>query len=1024
MLRSGIVRAALVALAVGLLATACIESRDGGLVGLLHERPGDAATTAAGTPGAVRIMEIPAATGRPAPIALDLPAMRKALRRGELAIQLADGTHYPVLVESERFDFGGRSTFVGKVKTRTGMQSAVLTFGKDAVFGVLPMPDGRKLSVSTTNGIVGVALAGGIIPPGMEGHAGSDVVLPGPDGKPVRADTGKEKPTAEPAPWHAPSRRAGSTRVAAQAVPEPMAEVRVDVLGLFGDDLVAYRGSVSAAETEIVSMVAIASQAHLDSGSRVRFNVAATRRISFPADRYSGALLDDLYANQIAGLDVPGARDAAGADLVFILHNYVAGDPACGVTYLASMENRSNVDDELAYSVSGTGLCGPYTVAHELGHNLGAMHDRATSTVAGNVSYGAYSYSFGYKACVGVGDEAEGFATIMAYQDSGDCYKERLGYFSTPSVQACFGMACGEVDRADNVRGFNRIATAVAAYRDRPGSLSVADIEDIEPRSGETRWIGVPIRLTGVAPAGGVTINARIVGGTATPGLDYEAEPETTLAIPAGERSAKLMIAILPDEAVEGDETILVHVDANADVARADAIVTIADDDPRVIIRGAMRFSPGSKPDVPIPMNVYGADGINDYYGMEVTPPDFRYEIPAVAGFTVTLQAQPSAPYSPLSLQLGQVDTDIQHDYDIPLGARVSGRLLVPQGGPVPQQPVEVQAMTESQGLTVFASSWLLMPGEAFDYLAPPGTKVTIIAPPTLSYAPYRTVIDRVDGEQVSDIVLSTLPSMVVTSRDDTFDEENPGEDGGHAVVMIELSAPAPEQGVTFHYTTVPGSAKPGEDYVATSGNLRIEPGGTMELVLVHLAGDSRPEEDEDFYVDVDGVAGAIVGNPRARVIIRDNDGPEPPPSLITLSGATQQYEGNAGTGNVLHAVVRLSAPAPDTGVVIAYYTVSGTAMAGEDFVPVNGKLTFAPGETETTIDITSLGDGVSEPDEYFDFVVAPIRGATLASSSPLRFVLFDDDAPRRPAPIPGQPVPCLQAGHGAPAKPGLVPCH
>jgi hypothetical protein len=1024
MVRSGIVRTALAILMAGLLVMACVASRDGS-VAALQRVTGHAGDQAQGAskPAVVRIMAIPASTGRPAPIELDRDTMRQALRRGELAIQLADGTRYAVRIESERRDFGGRSTFVGRVKTRTGMQSAVLTFGPDAVFGVLPMPDGRTLSISTTNGVVGVALSGGIIPPGREDRPVPDYVVPG---QAAHADSTRAHARAAALLPGTPASLAGQPGGRQALRPgEPgdeapgastLPEVRIDLLGLYGDDLVAYRGSAAAAETEVASMVAIANQAHIDSGSRVRLNLAAMRRISFPEGRYSGDLLGDLRANQIAGLDVPSARDAAGADLVFILRNYVPGDPACGIAYLASMENRSNVDDGLAYSVSGTGLCGPYTLAHELGHNLGAMHDRATSTAAGNTTYGAYSYSFGYTACVGDG----GFATIMAYQTSNDCYKDRVGYFSTPSVQDCFGMPCGEADRADVVRGFNRIATAVAAYRDRPGSLSIADVEDIEPRSGDTRWVSVPIRLTGVAPAGGVAIKARIVGGTATPGVDYEAEPETTLSIPAGERSASLLIAVLPDDAVEGDETIRVHVDANTDVARADAIVTIDDDDPRMIIRGAMRF-PGSKPGAAIPMVVYSGDGINSDYVMQVAPPDFRYEIPVVAGFTVTLQAQPPAPYAPLYLQLGQVDTDIQHDYDIPLGARVSGRLRVPQGGLAPEQPVEVEATTQYQGLGFFASSWRLMPGESFDYLAPPGTKVTISTSSSPPYAPYRKVFERIDGDHVSDIQLSTLPSLVVSSRDDAFDEENPGQDGGYAVVLFELSAPAPAEGVTFHYTVAPGSAEPGADYVPVSGNLRIEPGAQMESVLVHIEQDTLAEGDEDFYVDVDDVVGAVVEIPRSRVVIRDNDGLAPPPS-VALSGAARQYEGAAGTRDAFHAVVRLSAPAPEGGVEIAYYTASGSATAGVDFVPVVGKLTFAPGETETTIDIPWLGDDLAESDEYFDFIVQPLRGAVPAPASSIRFVLRNDD--QRPPSVPQSP-PCLAARKegGHPGMPGLRPC-
>src|SRR3546814_20992212 len=52
------------------------------------------------------------------------------------------------------------------------------------------------------------------------------------------------------------------------------------VLGLYTDDLVELRGSVSAAETEVTNLFAIANQAHLDSATGVQLKVAALKRVS------------------------------------------------------------------------------------------------------------------------------------------------------------------------------------------------------------------------------------------------------------------------------------------------------------------------------------------------------------------------------------------------------------------------------------------------------------------------------------------------------------------------------------------------------------------------------------------------------------------------------------------------------------------------------------------------------------------------------------------------------------------------
>lgn len=113
-------------------------------------------------------------------------------------------------------------------------------------------------------------------------------------------------------------------------------------------------------------------------------------------------------------------------------------------------------------------------------------------------------------------------------------------------------------------------------------------------------------------------------------------------------------------------------------------------------------------------------------------------------------------------------------------------------------------------------------------------------------------------------------------------------------------------------------------------------------------------------------------------------------PSAPALSIADAAIaEGDAGT-KALRFTVRLSA-ASTSNVTVSLATRNGTAIAGSDYIAASGSLTFAPGQTARTFDVTLNGDRTREPSETFQVVLSNAVGAPIADASATGTISNDD---------------------------------
>ena len=106
----------------------------------------------------------------------------------------------------------------------------------------------------------------------------------------------------------------------------------------------------------------------------------------------------------------------------------------------------------------------------------------------------------------------------------------------------------------------------------------------------------------------------------------------------------------------------------------------------------------------------------------------------------------------------------------------------------------------------------------------------------------------------------------------------------------VTLSA-AYDQTVTVNYATQNGTAIAGEDYLATSGMLTFAPGETTKTITVEVLGDTTPEPNETFSVNLSGASAnaSIAAFYYASGGILDDDGYPGEPCDPTSGGCSTE---------------------------------------------------------------------------------------------------------------------------------------
>ncbi|MGM9426711.1 beta strand repeat-containing protein [Hydrogenophaga sp. MI9] len=188
-----------------------------------------------------------------------------------------------------------------------------------------------------------------------------------------------------------------------------------------------------------------------------------------------------------------------------------------------------------------------------------------------------------------------------------------------------------------------------------------------------------------------------------------------------------------------------------------------------------------------------------------------------------------------------------------------------------------------------------------------------------------------VDGQGVGTVVNDDpLPSLSI--NDVSLVEGNSGST--NATFTVSLSTVS-GQTVTVNYATADGTATAPGDYTSTSGTLTFTPGQTVRTITVPVIGETLPEANETFFVNLSGATNATLADNQGAGTITNDDvpvtlSPASLPGGTVAAAYSQTVTASGGVGPYSFSVTAGSLPA---GLTLSSGGVlSGTPTAGGTF--------------------------------------------------------------------------------------------
>jgi hypothetical protein len=503
----------------------------------------------------------------------------------EVELELPGGARHLYLHESSIEHGGGLSTWIARSPISGDNERAIVTHGPQGAFGWMKTADGEYHIRPSGRGYDLLALRE------PDDHTpkfgGSDAVPGAPDAPGIEKLKGQ--PTLAPGGVH--------KSLSAKVTPTPV--VQIDVMLIYTRDL-AQKVGPAGVMPMLYNTIATLNQILADSEVAISARLVYAALIDYPNGDYPSlfgtpgtlAAMEGLLGNasyfQALTWGPGSIRDTVGADFVALLRDGPTDTGGMArilrnpVTY-----PTSTVTESAAYSVNnGCRLgCGGL-LAHEMGHNMGNMHDPATDGDGTTTLYpGVFPYSFGYYSCAngltcnpwvsgGCTGISKGCANAVP-NDFGDVmsyFGPKVFKYSNALLSNCVPpggnvgtpRACGGAfpapappSSSNLALSMNNARGALSAYRNQtiaslPGSVQFTASE-YSGSEGATLTFTVT-RMGGTS--GTLSVGYTVSAGSASAGTDFTLASGTLTWINGDGANKTVTVTLAADTIAEGFETV------------------------------------------------------------------------------------------------------------------------------------------------------------------------------------------------------------------------------------------------------------------------------------------------------------------------------------------------------------------------------------------------------------------------------------------------------------------------------------
>jgi len=575
-------------------------------------------------------------------------------------------------------------------------------------------------------------------------------------------------------------------------------------------------------------------------------------------------------------------------------------------------------------------------------------------------------------------------------------------------------------------------ATATSAGGDT-SEFSNALIVSIPPQfrftapthsTGESGNVAVSIERTG-DPSGGASVGWSTMAGSAS-GTDFTGGSGTAIFVP-GQIVHVLNIPIAPDTIDEGLESFNVTLSAPSagyEVGTpAVTTVDITDDDPppSISIAGTST-NEGNAGNTPLTFNVTLSAASGQTIAIDYTTSNGTAaagsDYAAAAGMLTFAAGETSKTIvvqltGDSAIELDETFTvTLSNPSNVTLGTNVATGTIVNDDG-APSITIDDVAIVEGDSGTSTALFTLTLSGPTASTVTvgwstsdgaatagddyEPGSGTATFAPGDLTAAIAVTINGDVlieDNETFfvdlagpANATLADAQGGGTIADDDgtpSLSINDPAVVEGVTATFTVTLAPASALPVTVAYATSNGTADDASDYAAATNTLTFAPGETSKPIDIATTSDAIAEAVEQFAVTLSSPSGATIGDANATATIIDDDGAP----RVTIGNASSP-EGGGGT---LTFTIDLS-HASASPIDVTWSTADDTATAGSDYTSAGATITFAPGETSKSVDVTISDDALVEPDETFFVQLTGATNATITGDEGVGTIANDDGA-------------------------------